>query len=177
MTYEAPEHLSKIFSVFDKDRDNVLSGAELQDLALQLGEVISSTDIATCVTEIAPGGKLGFDEFLKWWSTPQEYHRDDPGNKKLRLLRLKLQTRPLFELMSSICSAPSVAPDRAPKWPAARGSDTAKVDLTVNMGMFDTVAASARVQLLVDAERGTHSFLCSCLLCFDIIFLCPARRA
>jgi hypothetical protein len=107
------------------------------------------------LSEIAPNGKLGFEELHRWWKVPQEYHKDDPGNKHLRLLRLKLQTRPLFELMSNVCSSPAVTPARLPKWPPPRSNETSRVDISLNMGMFDTVAASARVQLITDVDRGS----------------------
>lgn len=157
LTFSPPlARLKKIFNVFDRDHDGALSGVELQDLALQLGEFIPNSDVAACLAELAPAGKLGFDEFHRWWRTPQDYHREDPGNKKLRSLRVKLQTRPLLDLMASICSSPSFEPARLAKWPAPRPAETAKVDVTVNMGMFDTVAASVRVQLIKDAERSTR---------------------
>ncbi|KAL6066425.1 hypothetical protein QOT17_009613 [Balamuthia mandrillaris] len=101
------QHVARIFSAFDTDKDGFIDQKELRELALQLGESATEGEInhAMAQIDLNKDGVISFEEFYTWWSAEEEAEEgkahqkekeedEDEHGKRLRALRLKLRSQP-----------------------------------------------------------------------------------
>ena len=67
----------KVFLRYDRDRDGAVDVGELRAMCMEMGVLLSEAELraAVHVLDADGDGKIGYDEFQRWWATADRFER------------------------------------------------------------------------------------------------------
>ena len=67
----------KVFLRYDRDRDGAVDVGELRAMCMEMGVLLSEAELraAVHVLDADGDGKIGYDEFQRWWATTDRFER------------------------------------------------------------------------------------------------------
>jgi hypothetical protein len=136
----------KLFNKYDTNKSGSMNAHDLQLLAFDLGLPLNDEEAAKYVKELDTDGNgtLEFDEFYNWWTSADKKSGEDA--KKLRLLKLKLQTRSLAASAKKL----SAALGQGEK---VERKDETTFNINVTMGDLETPRSSIQITHLQSEEE------------------------
>lgn len=110
---EEKKRVESIFRMFDTDSSGDIDAKELQQLAFQLGETLTTEEAEEALRHIDTNkdGIISFDDFYAWWRSVEHTDKEEgptsaqhtaSSTRNLRILQMKLRSRSYMRAVSRL---------------------------------------------------------------------------